>query len=50
MKDAIDALEAQMEKCGLAAICDSSYVPSGLAKPRRQEIFACMNRYRKLEM
>jgi predicted ABC-class ATPase len=49
LRDAVDTLEIQMEKNGLAVACDSSYVPAGLAKPRRQEIFACINRYRRLE-
>ena len=41
----IDELEALMAKKGLAALCESSYVPVNLALPRRQEIFACFNRY-----
>lgn len=36
----------QMEKSGLEAVCDGSYVPGGLAVPRRQEWYACLNRYR----
>lgn len=38
-------LTALMEKQGLSAICESSYVPVNLAMPRMQEIFACFNRY-----
>ena len=38
-------LEQEMEKKGLSFLCGSSYVPSGLAMPRPQEIFACFNRY-----
>lgn len=34
-----------LDKKGWEPFC-SSYVPCGLAKPRRQELFACMNRYR----
>ena len=37
-----------LEEKGLAAVCESSYLPCGLAMPRRQEIFACVNRYRKI--
>lgn len=33
---------------GLSALYDKEYVRSGLAMPRRQEIAACLNRYRKL--
>ena len=48
LQEVIDALCAVMEEKGMAAICESSYLPCGLAKPRRQEIFACINRYRRL--
>lgn len=41
----VDQLEALLDTKGLASICDSSYVPVGLSRPRRQEIFACFNRY-----
>ncbi len=41
----IGQLNALMEKQGLGAVCDSSYVPVSLAMPRIQEIFACFNRY-----
>lgn len=34
-----------LEKKGWEPFC-SSYVPCGLAKPRKQELFACLNRYR----
>jgi predicted ABC-class ATPase len=46
--EAVDQLEGLIEQKGLAAVCESRYVPSGLARPRRQEIFACINRYRRL--
>lgn len=41
----VDQLEALLDTKGLTSICDSSYVPVGLSRPRRQEIFACFNRY-----
>lgn len=44
----IDELEKLLKEKGLAAICEGSYLPAGLAMPRRQEIFACVNRYRRL--
>lgn len=44
----VDSLLAVMEEKGLQEICESSYLPAGLAMPRRQEIFACFNRYRGL--
>lgn len=35
-----------LEKKGLAGICDGNYLPAGLAMPRKQEVFACLNRWR----
>lgn len=46
----VDALMAVVGEKGLREICESSYLPSGLAMPRRQEIFACFNRYRGLKI
>ena len=42
----VDLLMAEIQKNGLPAISDSSYPAMGLCMPRRQEIFACLNRYR----
>lgn len=41
----VKALENILITKGLAGICDKGNVPSGLAIPRVQEIFACFNRY-----
>lgn len=41
----VKALENILNTKGLAGICDRGNVPSGLAMPRVQEIFACFNRY-----
>lgn len=41
----VKALERILKTKGLAGICDGGNVPSGLAMPRVQEIFACFNRY-----
>lgn len=41
----VKALENILTTKGLAGICDRENVPSGLAMPRVQEIFACFNRY-----
>ncbi len=38
-------LADMLDKKGWEPFC-ASYVPCGLAKPRRQEIFACLNRFR----
>lgn len=44
----LDDIEAMTASKGLSALYDKEYVRSGLAMPRRQEIAACLNRYRKL--
>ncbi len=41
----VDALMRQIRTKGLSSVCDSAYVPSGLAMPRIQEIYGCFNRY-----
>ncbi|MDE7282476.1 MAG: isopentenyl-diphosphate delta-isomerase, partial [Lachnospiraceae bacterium] len=41
----VRALENILNTKGFAGICDKGNVPSGLAMPRVQEIFACFNRY-----
>ncbi|MCM1425341.1 MAG: ABC-ATPase domain-containing protein [Eubacterium sp.] len=45
VKSIVKALENILRTKGLAGICDKGNVPSGLAMPRVQEIFACFNRY-----
>lgn len=45
---AIDQVEHILKKEGAAGICEGSIVPGTLALPRVQEIYACVNRYRKL--
>ncbi len=48
IKQVVDALFDLIETKGLASILDSKYVKSNLAMPRKQEVFGCLNRYRKL--
>lgn len=45
VKEVVKALETILKTKGLSGICDKENVPSGLAMPRVQEIFACFNRY-----
>ena len=45
MRQTVELLWKTLETRGWEPFC-SSYVPCGLAKPRKQEIFACLNRYR----
>ena len=48
MAQVVDILEEKLEKLGFGGICGEKNVGTGLAMPRRQEIFACLNRYRRL--
>lgn len=43
-----DEIMEQIRRHGLISISGSSYPRTGLAMPRKQEILACINRYRKL--
>lgn len=45
--EAIDLLEKELEQKGLGALFARGEVSASLTMPRRQEIFACLNRYRK---
>lgn len=45
VKDVVTALWHLLEQKGLAGVCEKGSVPSGLAMPRIQEIYACINRY-----
>ncbi|MCI8951338.1 MAG: ABC-ATPase domain-containing protein [Lachnospiraceae bacterium] len=46
VKEIADILISQIQRGGLPSISDSSYAAMGLCMPRKQEIFACLNRYR----
>lgn len=50
LQEVVEALMELMSRKGLAAICESSYLPSNLAVPRKQEIFGCFNRLRSLRL
>lgn len=50
IRQIVDELECVIEKGTLAALCESSSSVSCMAMPRRQEIFACFDRYRSLKM
>lgn len=50
LRQIVDELERVMEKGTLAALCENSSSISCMAMPRRQEIFACFDRYRSLKM
>jgi len=46
----IDELLQRIQKKGLSSISHYNYLSSNLAMPRKQEIFACFNRYRGLNL
>lgn len=48
LRQIVEELMRIIETKGLAAILDCGYVKSNLAEPRKQEVFAAFNRYRKL--
>ena len=50
LSQVVDELEGIMKKQGLAAICESRSGIANMAMPRRQEIFACFDRYRGLRL
>ena len=50
LRQIVDGLEQVIEKGSLAALCGGSQGISCMAKPRRQEIFACFDRCRSLKM
>ena len=50
LRQIVDALEELMAREGLAALCESRSAVPFLARPRRQEIFACFNRCRSLAL
>jgi len=50
VQEIVNALTREIEQRGFAAICEGNYISGNLALPRKQEIFACVNRYRGLKM
>lgn len=46
----VEKLTDLVEEKGLAAVVPGGYLQTGLAMPRKQEIFACFNRYRGLKL
>ena len=45
----VDELEEVMDRQTLAELCESRSSVAGMARPRRQEIFACFNRCRSMK-
>ena len=46
LQEMVAEVEQILEKKGLAGICQGNYLPAGLAMPRKQEVFGCLNRWR----
>lgn len=46
LQQLVTEIEQVLEQQGLSGICDGNYLPAGLAMPRKQEVFACLNRWR----
>ena len=45
----IGRVQDVLSESGFEKICGGSYLPGNLAVPRKQEIFACVNRWRELK-
>lgn len=50
IQNVVDKLEEKICTEGLSSLCESNASVANLAMPRRQEIFACLNRYRGLNL
>ena len=50
LRQVIDEIEDVIEKKSLAEICGSHSSIPNMARPRRQELFACFDRYRSLRI
>lgn len=50
LREVVDEVEKVMDTQGLEAVCESRSSVANMARPRRQEIFACLDRYRSLEL
>lgn len=50
LREAVEELDRLIRQQSLAALCENASGVSSLARPRKQEIFACFNRYRSLKI
>lgn len=50
LRQIADTLDSLVEEHTLSALCDNPSAVSFLARPRKQEILACLNRYRGLQL
>lgn len=49
LREVVEQTSGVWRQNGWEAVCGSSMIPGNLAMPRTQEIFACINRFRRLE-
>ena len=49
LQEAVERISSEFEKIGFETVCGKS-VPCDLAMPRKQEIFACLNRCRNVKI
>lgn len=45
VRDIVQSVERELEQKGFEPFC-GAYIPCGLARPRVQELYACLNRFR----
>lgn len=50
MSEIVTELYMKIEENGMIEIYGGKYLPAGFAVPRKQEMFACLNRYRRLRI
>ncbi len=50
VRELVEGLVSNMEKKGFEAVSGEGYLSGNLALPRKQEIYACVNRYRGLKL
>lgn len=50
VQEIVESLTERIRKQGFEVFCDGGYLPGNLALPRKQEIYACINRYRGLKL
>ncbi len=50
LRQIAEALEALMDQKGLETLCGNRFSVPFLARPRKQELFACFNRHRGLRL
>ncbi len=50
LTETIEALWREIDKKGFSAVCEGRIIPGNLAMPRKQELYACVNRCRQIKL